>query len=216
MSNLIIRPFTKSDTQAVRDICADAADRGERVENFYPDRESITDLLCGYYTDYEPQSLFVAQQDGRVVGYIMGCFDNRRYGLAMTWIIIPKALFKAFKRGVFFQQQFWALIAGMLQNWPRLFAWRKESFHSHAGHFHIGIAKDFRGQHIGPKLMEALSTYAKGQHVTSLSASVHDGNISAVKFFEKAKFKIIQRYPMRMYQGGKYVDYQSLLYVKEI
>ena len=216
MSNVIIRPFALTDRKTVRDICADTADKGEPVENFFPDRESVTDLLSVYYTDHEPQSLFVAEQDGKVVGYVMGCFDNRRYGLAMMWIIVPKALWKAFRNGVFFKEQFWGIMAGMMQNWPRLFAWRKKSFHSHEGHLHIGIAKDYRNQGIGEKLVDALSACARKRHVEVLVASVHDGNPSAMKFFERAGFNVVERYPMVMCQNGQYVQYQSLLYVKKV
>ena len=216
MSKLIIRPFKASDRQAVQDICADTADKGEPVENFFPDRESISDLISSYYTDFESESLFVAEDKGQVIGYIMGCFDNRRYGLAMTWMLIPKALFKAFKNGIFFKHQFWGLIGGMMQNWPRLFAWRKQSFHSHVGHLHIGVAKNFRHQHIGNQLLGALLNYAKGRHIEAITASVNSGNQSAMKFFENSKFEIADRYPMVMYQAGTLVKYESLLYVKKI
>ncbi len=216
MSNVIIRSFAPADRQSVRDICADTADKGEPVEDFFPDRESITDLLCAYYTDYEPQSVFVAEKDGVIAGYVMGCFDNRRYGLAMTWILIPKALWKAFCNGVFFKRQFWGIMAGMVRNWPRLFAWRKQSFHSHEGHLHIGITKAFRNQQIGAKLVNALFDHAKTRHIDALAASVHDGNPSAMKFFERAGFQITECYPMIMYNKGDYVPYQSLLYVKKV
>ena len=59
---------------------------------FFPDRDVAGDLLTKYYTDYEPQSTFVAECDGRLIGYINGCMDNRRYGLVMFWILMPALL----------------------------------------------------------------------------------------------------------------------------
>lgn len=216
MSNVIIRGYKASDRQAVRGICGDTADKGGPVENFFTERDCIVDVLCAYYTDYEPQSLFVAEHDSHVIGYVMSCMDNRRYGLAMAFIIIPKALLKAFVRGVLFEAQFWCLLGGMMQNWPRLFAWRKKSFHSHTGHIHLGISKEYRARYLGVKLLDEILTHAKKQHIETLCASVHDGNVSAVRFFEKQQFTMMEKNPMVMYYAGKLVKYHSLLYVKKV
>lgn len=216
MSNDIIRDYKPTDRLAVRRICGDTADKGGPVENFFPDRDCIVDVLCAYYTDYEPQSLFVAEHENQVVGYVMSCMDNRRYGLAMIFIIIPKALLKAFVRGVLFKSQFWRLLGGTMQNWPRLFAWRKKSFHSHTGHVHLGIFKEFRSRHLGTQLLDQILVYAKKHHIESLCASVHDGNEKAARFFEKHQFTKVEKNPMVMYYAGKLVKYHSLLYVKKI
>ena len=81
--NTIIRLYQKSDREALRRICCDVADRGGPIENFFPDRVLVADLLMNYYADYEPEASFVAENSGELVGYINGCFDNRRYGLVM-------------------------------------------------------------------------------------------------------------------------------------
>jgi hypothetical protein len=52
-SQVVIRPSEQRDREAVREICCDTADGGERVESFFPDREVFADLLTLYYTDYE-------------------------------------------------------------------------------------------------------------------------------------------------------------------
>ena len=105
MNNINIRPYNLKDRAALRMLCCDVADRGGPIENFFPDRDLAADLLTKYYTDYEPQSTFVAECDGRLVGYINGCMDNRRYGLVMFWILMPLLLVKGFKRGIFFRRE---------------------------------------------------------------------------------------------------------------
>ena len=100
------------------------------------------------------ESTFVAICDDRLVGYINGGIDNRRYGLVMFWILMPALLLKAFKRGVFFLPEVHQLLRGMLKNWRRAFAWRKKSFHSHQGHLQIGISGDFRGRQVGRNLVK--------------------------------------------------------------
>ncbi len=214
--DVLIRPFGPRDRQAVRAICCDGADRGGPIENFFPDREAAADVLTGYYTDYEPASTFVAESGGAVAGYINGCFDNRRYGLTMFWIIIPCALLKALARGTVFKKEFWTLAAAILYNWRRLLFWRKESFHSHQGHMHIGVAQTFRGQGVGERLAKALLAAAQARGVKEITASVHGANAPARAFFECLGFEPAGRHPMVMVRADSVEKYESIGYVKRI
>ena len=211
-----IRPFHKSDREVLRKICCDVADRGEPIENIFPDRTFAADLLTRYYTDYEPESSFVALADGQVVAYINGCFDNRRYGLVFIFLIIPLALIKGVFNGVFVSPEFWLILKTMLRNWRRLFHWRKKSFNSHQGHIHIGVSKDFRGQKIGEKLVATILQYAKKSGVQQIIASVHGGNLAGCRFFEHLGFVIQEQYPMIAIRGNSIEKYNSMTYVKVI
>ena len=216
MNNINIRPYKTGDREALRTLCCDVADHGNPIENFFPFRDVAADFLTKYYTDYEPQSTFVAEDDGRLVGYITGCMDNRRYGLVMFWLLGPALLIKAFKHGIFFRPEIRQLLCGILKNWRRVFVWRKSSFHSHQGHLHIGIAGDFRGQQVGRDLVQTLVEHAAKSGITELAASVHGANIAAGLFFEAQGFVIVERYPMILIRDGKEEYYHSLLYVKTI
>lgn len=216
MPNFLVRSFRPCDRQAVRGICCDTADKGAPIEGFFHDRECAADLMTGYYTDYEPSSAFVAEHEGTVVGYALGCLDNRRYGLVMFWILVPRTLLKGLVRGTLFRREVWRLAAGAARNWRRMFVWRKQSFHSHQGHMHIGIAAGFRGRHVGRDLVKALLAHAVAQGIEELTASVHDGNIPACRFFEHLGFEARERYPMIVAQQGRLEHYHSVLYVKKI
>jgi len=216
MNRINIRPYKAEDRSFLRTLCCDVADRGAPIENFFPDRDLAADILTKYYTDYESQSTFVAECDGRLVGYINGCMDNRRYGLVMFWILMPGLILKGIKHGIFFRPEIQQLLRGSLRNWRRMFVWRKSSFHSHQGHLHIGIAKDFRGQQLGHNLVNTLVGHATGWGAVELAASVHDANKAAGIFFESQGFVVRERYPMVQIRDGKEEHYHSLLYVKTI
>ncbi len=216
MDDILIRPFEFRDRQVIRDICCDGADQGKPVEGIFPDREVAADILTGYYTDYEPGSTFVAQAHGTVVGYVNGCFDNRRYGLTMFWIIVPCALWKAVVRKTMFKKEFWALINGMVRNGHRLLVWRKESFHSHEGHMHIGVAQAGRGCGVGGRLVRALLAAARARGIDRITAGVHSANIPARGFFEHLGFVPAKSYPMVMVREGHMEHYRSLCYVKHL
>ena len=211
-----IRPYMPTDRASLRQICCDVADRGEPIENFFPDREFAADFLTAYYTDYEPSASFVAEVDGRVAGYVNGCLDNRRFGLVMLFLIIPQSLLKGLVRGVFVRKEFWKILHAMLKNWRRALIWRKQSFHSHQGHFHIGIAKNARGQNLGTTLVHALLDEARIKGMVEMTASVHDGNTAACRFFEHLGFEAREKYPMMMASGDSLVQYHSILYVKSL
>jgi ribosomal protein S18 acetylase RimI-like enzyme len=75
---LKIRPYRATDRAAVRHICFETGLMGDSVAPVYGDRESFADLFTAYYTDHEPESCFVVDDDGRVVGYLLGTLDTRR------------------------------------------------------------------------------------------------------------------------------------------
>ena len=213
---ITIRAYNKLDRDAIRQICCDVADRGGAIENFFPDRDFAADILTGYYTDYEPENSFVAESDGKVVAYVNGCLDNRRFGLVLLFIITPQLILKGLIRGVFFHPEFWQIFRAMLQNWRRIFIWRKKSFHSHQGHMHIGVSKAFRRQQIGKQLVNAFLNYAREQKIDQMTASVHDGNLAACRFFDSLGFIAQEHYPMIVAYGNSFKEYYSIFYVKNL
>src|SRR5271154_414309 len=100
-----IRPYALRDRDALRQICADTADSGQPIECIFPDREVFADLLTNYYTQFEPQSAFVADNNGKVVGYLTGCVNTKRFLRVMTWRIVPVIFVKALLRGALWHPQ---------------------------------------------------------------------------------------------------------------
>jgi hypothetical protein len=78
VSGARIRPYLPADRQPVRDICFETGFMGERVDWLWRDRESFADLFCGWWIDRQPESALVAELDGAVAGYLLGCEDTRR------------------------------------------------------------------------------------------------------------------------------------------
>ncbi len=76
-SDVVVRPYESTDRAQVRHICHVTGYMGEPVEWMWRDVESFADLFTSYYTDAEPQSALVAERDGLVAGYLLGCVDSR-------------------------------------------------------------------------------------------------------------------------------------------
>ena len=75
---MVIRPYEPRDSPAVRAICVATGFMGEPATWMWRDTASFADVFSGYYTDHEPGSAGVAELDGEVVGYLLGCRDSRR------------------------------------------------------------------------------------------------------------------------------------------
>lgn len=195
---IIIRPYRVSDRQSVRKICCDTADRGEPMESFFNDRKILADMVTSYYTDFEPESTWVADVDGRVVGYLMGCLDTRRYLKIMSWRISPRIILSAIMRGLLFEEKTLRLLRVAFKSMQLGGFKRKIPLDQYAAHMHVDIDKNFRGKGIGKKLTEAFFQAAQGKGVKGIHLSVRGDNSGGRKFFEKVGFRPLGQYPMAM------------------
>ncbi len=67
-----VRPYDTRDRDAVRALCCQTGFLGKPVDPVFEDHELFADYLTSYYTDAEPESSFVLEQDGIVKGYLLG------------------------------------------------------------------------------------------------------------------------------------------------
>src|SRR5512147_2019888 len=72
-----IRRYQPSDRSAVRQLAGDTAHFGEPIERFFDAREVFLDVFATYYTGVAFNYLWVAHDDGALLGYLMGCPNTR-------------------------------------------------------------------------------------------------------------------------------------------
>lgn len=208
VSTVIIRSYKASDRPFVRDIACQTAFWGENRTQIFDDDEVLADVLTVYFTDYEPESCFVAECEGRVVGYVIGARDQRKVLQRMNGQIIPALLFKALQRGVFFRWPNLRLAIHAAKSWlTREFA--APRFGSeYPGLLHINLDKDYRRNHIGEKLITHYLEYlrrsgVKGVHLATMSESARN-------FFLKHGFRILwsrRRTYLQYALGADFVAY---------
>lgn len=76
---VVIRPYRPEDHDAVHDICIRTADAGEDASGSYRDPGILPTIFAHPYTHLEPELAFVADHDGRAVGYVLGTADTVRF-----------------------------------------------------------------------------------------------------------------------------------------
>ncbi len=173
----------------MRQVCFETGYMGDPVEWMWRDRESFADLFSGYYTDAEPESALVAQIDGEVMGYLLGCVDTSgvwnpagvvvRHALGRLLLVRPGTagvLWRSFGDTLLDAVRGHGVISSPFLDarWP--------------AHLHIDLLPDARARGLGAALvrrwLERLAEAGSpGCHLETLAE-----NTSAVRFFESMGF----------------------------
>jgi GNAT superfamily N-acetyltransferase len=193
-SRITIREFKNNDRQAVRQISCETAFIGAARGQFFNDDEVLADALTLYYTDYEPESCFVAADREKVLGYIIGSTDVKKMNKIFARKVLPHLISKSLSRAVLFKitnlrflsRVFFSLLKGEF--------FVPDFCKAYPATLHINIQKDYRGQKLGRRLMESYLAYIQRVKVRG----VHLGTTSeqAKNFFIKCGFAIL-------YQGRR-------------
>lgn len=214
--SLQIRPYEPRDRADVRQICADTADAGLAIERFFPDREVFADLLTNYYTEFEPESVFVADNGGEVVGYVTGCVDTKRFLRMMTWRIVPNVLVKALFRGTLWHPQTVRLFRTNVGMWLKNRYRKGPKLDGYPAHLHVNVREGFRGQRIGPRLVESFCERTRAAGIRGVHAGVSAENPRACHFFEGLGFAELHREARFRKMDGSDGILSTILYGKKL
>ncbi len=187
--NIIIRPFTKNDRKDIRRISCDTAFLGVDKKLFFDDDDILADALTLYYTDYEPQSCFVAVEKNRVIGYIIGSKDTGKMDMVFRNKVLPKLIGKAFIRGIFFRIKDLKFLLHIAGSFLKSEFSTPDFSKQYPATLHINIDEKFRGRRIGEKLIERYLNYLKEEK----AQGIHFGTMSegAKNFFLKTGFLVL-------------------------
>ncbi len=189
MGEFRIRPYELRDRARVRHICFVTGYIGEPVAWQWRDAESFADIFTGYYTDAEPQSALVAEIDGEVVGYLLGCVDSSRAWNPAT--VIGRQITR---RGIAFRPG----TAGFV--WRALGDVMVDAAHRRLppspfadsrwpAHLHIDLLRAARGRGVGSALMRRWLASLSRADVPGCYLETVAENGAAVGFFRSMGFE---------------------------
>ncbi|HEY0553985.1 MAG TPA: GNAT family N-acetyltransferase [Thermoanaerobaculia bacterium] len=193
-----IRRYEPRDRAAVRAISLSTA-YGGGAEGII-DSELFLDLMVRAYTDFAAGSVWVAEQAGmesaeRVVGYLAGAFDERRFHRIQVRRVVPEAVARSLGRGLLWRWDLWRLLADL----PAFLAdGRKAESPDEAGypgHLHVNLTPESRGRTVGARLMEHFLAEARRRRLPGVRAVVYESNGPARRFFERQGFEPLGRLP---------------------
>jgi ribosomal protein S18 acetylase RimI-like enzyme len=213
MTNPItIRPYRSADRPAVRHIACETADRGQPVENLYSDRELIADLVTRYSTDFEPETSWVAEADGTVIGYLTAAVNSHRHHRIMVWRVAPPAIGRALLHGALGRRETWRMLAVLRRNLRKYAQRRHVSLDGYPAHLHINLLPGFRGQQIGERLMQVFGARMEARQIPGVQAAVRADNPAGCAFFERMGFRPVADYEAILPTRGGVQNVRTLLY----
>lgn len=194
-----VRLYRRSDRVAVRRICCDTADAGRPLEALFDEpqplpalRDLFADLLVSAYTDVSNPLVWVAVQEGDVVGYLTGCLNEIRLARVRLFRVLPATLTRAVLRGVWARRSFlqfaWANRNALWERTPRFPVERE-----YPAHLHINLVPIVRGAGIGGVLVDRFVEVAKNAGSSGIAVSVREDNTRGRAFFERNGFVPLAR-----------------------
>ena len=192
----VVRPYRRLDRARVRYICCETGFLGDPQEAVFAGRELFADLWSGYWTDYEPESAFVAEVEGRVEGYVLGCLDTRRQLRIWERRIVPVVGVKMLATGWWR----WAINRHFIRamrrsarqgelDWPM-----REILARYPAHLHTNIADPaLRGQGLGGAMMKAHFQYLHQHGITGVHLGTTSHNRRAVPFYYHLGFQLLHQ-----------------------
>jgi len=186
MSDVRVRPFARRDREAIRRISHRTGYMGEPADFYWRHFESFADVWTTYYMDQEPESLFVAERDGAVVGYLTGCVDSATAPSpadAITRAALRHGLFfrpgtaRFLWRGALDSLRWGGTPSGEIDDprWP--------------AHLHINLLPEGRGCGAGGRLMQAWLARLREQGSPGCHLGTLAENRRALGFFESQGFR---------------------------
>jgi GNAT superfamily N-acetyltransferase len=181
-----IKPYEKSDRSFVRDICWMTALMGDSGNLFLDKnaKEMFVDYWTKYYTDFEPESLFVAKYNEKVVGYIMGCLDETKYNQIFFGQNLISIIKRCLQPKIIFNIKNISFLYHSLVSLAR--GEYNLSLPSCSAHLHINILKGWRKQGIGTMLINRLFDHMRRTKINCIKAVT--SSEQGANFFEKNGF----------------------------
>lgn len=210
---IVIRPYQVKDRDGVRQVCCDTGDKGEVVENFFMDREFFADVITKYYTDYESESLWIAEAGQKVVGYLTGCLDSRRFKKMAVGIVL-QALIKALFRKKFWNRKTWNALRALVKTGLKGGFRQGPTLEKYPAHLHINVMQAYRQQKVGPALIEHFMAQVKEFALEGIHLVTRGDNQSACRFFEKMGFRALFSAPVVLPEGTHFKETRKVIYGK--
>ena len=175
-----IRPYDPSDRADVADICVRTGDNGQDATGLYSSDTLLPDIYALPYVDHEPELAFVVDNGERVVGYILGTADTRRFAewFSAEWwpTVAPN------HTGTADPERSIVASAG---NPERMLVAAVDAY---PAHLHIDLLPEAQGQGLGRRLIETLAAALVARGVPGLHLGVGSGNTDAQAFYRRVGF----------------------------
>ncbi len=195
-TSVLIRPYQTSDRARVRELCCQTGFLGQDIAPVFEDRELFADYLTRYYTDIEPESSFVLEQEGVIKGYLLGS----HLPLRQQWFNFANNI-KLFCRGMIHYPSYNKATRNFI-GWILRNSWREvPAAPRKSAHFHFNILPEAQGLAHSTALMNAYLDYLRSKGVESVYGQVVTFETRrGARVFERYGFQVLERREITKYR----------------
>ena len=194
--NTLIRRYEPRDRAAVRCLCCETGFLGKPIDPVFEDRELFADYLTRYYTDIEPESAFVLEQEGAVKGYLLGSY--RPFRQQLFNIFNNLALFaRGMAKYPFYRRPTRDFIGWILRN-----SWKEvPKAPRRCAHFHFNILPEAQGLAGVTRMMNMYLDHLRAKGVRQVYGQVVTfESRRGSRLFERYGFQVLERKEITKYR----------------
>ena len=189
MPDFSIRSYKSADTSAVYEICLKTGNSGQDATHLFSDPLVLGHIYVGPYMEFEPQSVFILEDDQGPCGYIMGVLDSQTYYQWMHSEWLPKIRVNYKKP------------TGNPDTWDETEKITDLLFHpvsqrllpDYPAHLHIDLLSRAQGKGQGKLLMDRFIDYLKYNKIPGLHLELSSNNARAFNFYRKYGIEELDR-----------------------
>ncbi|MGV8162902.1 MAG: GNAT family N-acetyltransferase [Candidatus Nanoarchaeia archaeon] len=191
---MLIRRYKQKDREDVEKVHFETGFLGKSL-SAHLSNNKLWKKNIDYYLNREPDSIFVLEDKGAIKGYILGCLDDKKYEhkvktLGRTFKSFTIGAFTAKKDRLFWRSQSKYLFNILIGKSQEL----KLKTPRNAGHIHINLLPEVRGQGWGTMLLKTYEIHAKKRGVNTIYAnSFRTNTYNNSNFWLKQGFKEMSR-----------------------
>ena len=189
MADFSIRSYKSADTSAVYEICLKTGNSGQDATHLFSDPLVLGHLYVGPYMEFEPQSVFILEDDQGPCGYIMGVLDSQTYYQWMHSEWLPKIRVDYKKP------------TGNPDIWDETEKITNLLFHpvsqrllpDFPSHLHIDLLSRAQGKGQGKLMMDRFIDYLRYNKIPGVHLELSSSNDRAFNFYRKYGMQELDR-----------------------
>ena len=197
MSDFSIRSYKSADTSAVYEICLKTGNSGQDATHLFSDPLVLGHIYVGPYMEFEPQSVFILEDDQGPCGYIMGVLDSQTYYQWMHSEWLPKIRVD-YKKPTG-DPDTWnetEKITNLLFQ-PEL----QRLFPGFPAHLHIDLLSRAQGKGQGKLMMDRFIDYLRYNKIPGVHLELSSKNDRAFNFYRKYGMQELDRNNESIFMG---------------
>ncbi len=197
MPDFSIRSYKSADTSAVYEICLKTGNSGQDATHLFSDPLVLGHIYVGPYMEFEPQSVFILEDDQGLCGYIMGVLDSQTYYQWMHSEWLPKIRVDYKKP------------TGNPDTWDETEKITNLLFHpvsqrllpAFPSHLHIDLLSRAQGKGQGKLMMDRFIDYLRYNKIPGVHLELSSKNDRAFNFYRKYGMQELDRNNESIFMG---------------